>query len=137
MGWLGLVEVLSILATNMKQFFAFYRAADKSTAAALRAIYVKIPSGQIQAIDLSITYSLLLFEATIENFKDLSSKLENQRTQLTWIAFLLSFLLAIAAWQLIIKKLADRQFYKKDILSLLPIKLLYNNRMLKKYATTN
>ena len=84
-------------------------------------------------IDIEFVLLLSAYAVAIDEFGGLVEELKVLQVKLAWIAVTFSFLLGVATWIFIMRKISKLDFESKEILSFVPTRVLVKNPHLKRY----
>ena len=133
---IGLMYVISLMESQLEKFVALFESSprDQENLVALYGIAINT---FIQYIDVCSTLLLLSCTGVSDNFKLLIQVLKKQGVQLAVLAVFIVIVIGWVSWQFIVKKIGEKEFDKRKLLSVLPPKIVAMNPYLKRYLSVN
>jgi len=132
-GYSGLIEIAAFVTTDLTNFVNEFLNSDRSRAT-LKSMNVDLTRKRIGSVDASMAFSFFLLNAVLEDSAELNQKFQDEKTLLAYVAIIISLLAAALSWRFIVKKLIQKELVRNDILALLPVKLICENQLLKRYV---
>jgi len=132
----GLVAITLELYTLMTYYYDLYENSDK-TLPSIRKIFIDC-IGDIQGpVLLSQALWNILYDATELSFHSKTTSIRNQAVAFTIVIILLMFLGAVVLWARVIKRIFLLERIDRNVLQLVPIRIILANRFLKQYLLRN
>ena len=129
---IGLMFVISLFQAQLESFITVFESSERD-AEDLSELYGVAINTFIQYIDVCSTLFLLSCTAVSDEFKTLIEMLNKQGAGLAALAVLLVVIIGGVCWQFIIRRVGRKKFDERELLSVIPSRLIATNPYLKRY----
>ena len=87
--------------------------------------------------DVGVTLLIQVYQVISDDFKVLIDHQNSQRTSLVAAALVVTVFLGVLSWLVVIRNLSKKEFEGRELLALVPVKLVLENFELKMYIIKN
>jgi len=133
LNYVGLLNFISLLGMKFTTFMPAFSTSQR-TIPDLAALYNQSFEDIVYPLDINFVLLLNAYSAATDEFSVLVEHLKVQSVKLAWIAVIVTICLGIMTWVFIMRKVLKIDFESRDILGIIPSRLLLGNAQLKRYV---